>query len=68
MTVASDCSDATLSGAVRMRYPDGWDPGRDEIAFEIPARGHREYDLTVTVPRRCPTGSLPTARRTDPGR
>ncbi|MGB2812863.1 MAG: NEW3 domain-containing protein, partial [Mycobacterium sp.] len=59
MTVASDCSDATLSGAVRMRYPDGWDSGRDEIAFEIPARGHREYDLVVTVPRDGPPGRYP---------
>ena len=72
MTVASDCSDATLSGAVRMRYPDGWDPGRDEIAFELPARGHREYDLVVTVPADAEPGHYPlraalTGSTTSPG-
>jgi alpha-mannosidase len=59
LTVASDCSDATLSGAVRMRYPDGWDSGRDEIRFELPARGHREYDLALTVPPDAEPGHYP---------
>ncbi|MEX1176323.1 MAG: NEW3 domain-containing protein, partial [Mycobacterium sp.] len=59
LTVASDCSDATLSGAVQLRYPGGWDPGRDEIGFELPARGHREYDIDVIVPADAPPGRYP---------
>ena len=59
LTVASDCSDATLSGAVRMRYPAGWDPGRDEIGFALPARGHREDDIAVTVPADAAPGHYP---------
>ncbi len=48
LTVASDCSDATLTGAVRMRYPDGWDPGRDEIGLRTarprtPRGRHRRH-------------------------
>ena len=59
LTMASDCSDATLSGAVRMRYPDGWDSGRDEIAFALPARGYREDDIAVTVPADAAPGHYP---------
>ena len=59
LTMASDCSDATLTGAVRMRYPDGWDSGRDEIAFALPARGYREDDIAVTVPADAAPGHYP---------
>ena len=56
LTVASDCSDATLSGAVRMRNP--WEPD-SEIAFELPARGHRADDIAVTVPADAAPGHYP---------
>ena len=59
MSVASDCSDDTVSGSVRMRYPLGWEPGRDEIGFELAARGHREDEITVTVPRDAAPGHYP---------
>jgi len=59
LTVASDCSDATIAGAVRMRYPLGWDLGRDEIGFTLGARGHREDEITVTVPRDAAPGHYP---------
>jgi alpha-mannosidase len=58
LTVASDCSDATIAGAVRLRYPPGWDPGAD-VPFELPARGHREDEITVTVPRDAAPGHYP---------
>ena len=56
MTMASDCSDATLTGAVRMRNP--WEPD-GEIAFELPARGHRADDIAVTVPADAAPGHYP---------
>jgi alpha-mannosidase len=58
LTVASDCSDATIAGAVRLRYPPGWDLGAD-VPFELPARGHREDEITVTVPRDAAPGHYP---------
>ncbi|MCX6485023.1 MAG: NEW3 domain-containing protein, partial [Mycobacterium sp.] len=58
LTVASDCSDATIAGAVRMRYPLGWEPSPD-VPFELPARGHREDEITVTVPRDAAPGHYP---------
>ena len=58
LTVASDCSDATLYGAVRLRYPSGWEPHGD-ATFELPARGHREYDITVTAPHDASPGHYP---------
>jgi alpha-mannosidase len=58
LTVASDCSDATIAGAVRMRYPLGWEPCAD-VPFELPARGHREDEITVTVPRDAAPGHYP---------
>jgi alpha-mannosidase len=69
LTVASDCSDATLSGAVQLRYPRGWDirdgafrmwaAERGAMSFELPARGHREYEITVTVPADAVPGHYP---------
>jgi alpha-mannosidase len=56
LTVASDCSDATLSGAVRMRNP--WEPD-GEFAFALPARGHRQDDIAVTVPADAEPGHYP---------
>ena len=58
LTVASDCSDATLSGTVRLRYPHGWEPS-DDLTFELPARGHRAYDIAVTVPPGTRPGHYP---------
>ncbi|MFZ4374642.1 MAG: NEW3 domain-containing protein, partial [Mycobacterium sp.] len=58
VTVASDCSDATLIGTVRLRYPRGWDPS-GEVPFDLPARGHREYEIAVTVPHDAAPGHYP---------
>ena len=69
LTVASDCSDATLTGSVSLRHPPGWDeesaarmwgPGRHrEGAFEIPPRAHREAEVTVPVPDYAAPGHYP---------
>ena len=72
LSVASDCSDATLTGAVRVRYPRGWADGdgdpatrmwapgrRGEGAFELPPHGHREAPLTIRVPDDAAPGHYP---------
>ena len=58
LTVASDCSDAAISGSVRIRHPLGWEPSAD-VPFRLPARGHREDEITVTVPRDAASGHYP---------
>lgn len=72
LSVASDCSDAVLSGAVRLDYPGGWGNAQDdgtrmfkrgrgdgELAFELPPRGHRDADFTVRVPDDAAPGHYP---------
>ncbi|MBB3607037.1 alpha-mannosidase [Mycolicibacterium sp. BK556] len=59
MTAASDCSDATLVGEVRVRGPRGWtvDPG--VLSFELPAGHHRPADIVVDVPSGAAPGHYP---------
>ncbi len=59
LTVASDCSDATLAGTVRLRGPRGWTAGPGELAFELPTGHHREADIVVTVPPDAAPGDYP---------
>ncbi len=69
LTVASDCSDATLTGGVRLRHPRDWGedaatrmwaPGRHgEGTFELPPRGYRETEFSVTVPEDAAPGHYP---------
>lgn len=58
VSVASDCSDATLTGRVRLRYPRGWEPSGD-LSFDLPARGYRDYEVAVTVPQDAVPGHYP---------
>jgi alpha-mannosidase len=59
LTAASDCSDATLAGEVRLRGPRGWtlDPGA--LSFELPTGHHREAEIVVTVPPDAAPGDYP---------
>ncbi|MGI9162211.1 MAG: NEW3 domain-containing protein [Mycobacterium sp.] len=68
MTIASDCSDADVDAAVGLRYPPGWEPGPGEDpakrmfgprSYRLPARGHREAELFVTVPTDAEPGHYP---------
>lgn len=67
LSIASDCSDATVSGDVRMRYPVGWQQDSatrmwtagGALSFELPARGYREAEITVTVPDDTAPGRYP---------
>ena len=59
MTAASDCSDATVVGEVRLRGPRGWtvDPG--VLSFELPTGHHREAEIVVRVPPDASPGDYP---------
>lgn len=65
LSVASDCSDATLSGVVRLRCAPGWAAGPKELSFELPARGHREADITLRVPADAEPGDYPVRATLD---
>jgi alpha-mannosidase len=59
MTAASDCSDSTVVGEVRLRGPRGWtvDPG--VLSFELPTGHHREAEIVVDVPSDASPGDYP---------
>jgi alpha-mannosidase len=59
LTVASDCTDAPLSGVVRLRCPSGWSADRPEIPFDLPVRGYREADVVLSVPPDADPGDYP---------
>ena len=72
LTIASDCSAGDLDAAVGLRYPPGWGPGlgpgsgEDPAvrmfgprSYRLPARGHRETELLVTVPADIVPGHYP---------
>ena len=64
LSIASDCSDATLNAGVRVLTPRGW--GDDASvrmfagrSYELPARGHRDTEVTLTVPAAATPGHYP---------
>jgi alpha-mannosidase len=59
LTAASDCSDATLAGQVRLRGPRGWTIEPDVLPFELAAGHHREAEIVVTVPPDAEAGHHP---------
>ncbi len=70
LTVASDCSDATLHGGVRLRYPQGWGatddtatrmwaPRSNGLAVELEPRGHTDTDITIAIPPDAAPGLYP---------
>ncbi len=59
LSVASDCSDAAVHGALRLRVPDGWKADRPDRTFTLPIRGHFERDIEVSVPKGAPPGDYP---------
>ena len=70
LSVASDCSDATLGGGVRLRYPQGWGatddtatrmwaPRSNGLAVELEPRGHTDTDITIAIPPDATPGVYP---------
>jgi len=59
LTAASDCSDATLGGEVRLRGPRGWAVDPVALPFELPTGHHREAEIVVAVPADATPGHYP---------
>lgn len=59
LTAASDCSDATLDGAVQLVCPDAWSATPAELPFTLCSGEHREADVVVTIPARARPGLYP---------
>lgn len=64
LTVASDCTDATVTTAVHVELPPGWDDGADTRLVSgrteaIPPRGYRESEVVVGVPTDAAPGRYP---------
>ncbi|MCV7177508.1 glycoside hydrolase family 38 N-terminal domain-containing protein [Mycolicibacterium sphagni] len=59
LTAASDCSDATLAGEVRLRGPRGWTIDPVALPFELPTGHHREAEIVVAVPPGTVPGDYP---------
>ena len=59
LTVAADCSDATLHGSVGLRLPEGWETGHLERSITLPSRASLERDVEVVVPAGAAPGNYP---------
>jgi alpha-mannosidase len=59
LTVASDCTDAELTGVVVPRLPTGWRAEPDQVPFGLPAGGHLDTELTVHAPANADPGRYP---------
>ncbi|OBI18741.1 alpha-mannosidase [Mycobacterium sp. E2327] len=63
LTVAGDCTDATLDGEVTVLCPDGWSATPAELPFTLHAGDHREADVAVRIPARAQPGLYPLRAR-----
>ncbi len=59
LTAASDCTDATLHGRVRVTCPPGWTAEPSELPFLLPPGDYLETTVTVTMPPGTEPGMYP---------
>lgn len=59
LTVASDCTDAPLTGRVALRCAPGWTAAPVELPFTLQPGEFRETDVRVTIPPRAEPGLYP---------
>ncbi|OBJ50428.1 NEW3 domain-containing protein [Mycobacterium sp. 1423905.2] len=59
LTVASDCTDASLSGTVGLIGPPGWSVTPDQLPFTVAAGEHLETDIVVVFPAHARAGLYP---------
>ncbi|RUP03857.1 MAG: alpha-mannosidase [Mycobacterium sp.] len=59
LTVASDCTDAALGGAVDVVGPDGWSVDPVASPFTLEPGAHLETDVVVGIPGQAPAGRYP---------
>ncbi|MGA8330046.1 MAG: NEW3 domain-containing protein, partial [Mycobacterium sp.] len=57
LTVASDCVDAELNGAVTLVCPPGW--SAESVPFALAPGGHVESHVAVRIPRHVEPGVYP---------
>ena len=57
LTVASDCVDAELTGAVTLVCPPGW--SAESVQFALQPGGHMESDVAVRIPKHVESGVYP---------
>ncbi|WP_156688214.1 NEW3 domain-containing protein [Mycobacterium sp. Marseille-P9652] len=63
LTVASDCSDATLHGTVTVVCPEGWSATPAELPFALCGGDHREAGVAVSIPAGGRPGPYPVRAR-----
>ncbi len=59
LTVASDCSDASLTGTVTLVSPQGWSAKPAELPLTLRSGDYQEADVAVSVPARAEPGLYP---------
>lgn len=59
MTVASDCTDGSLRGSIRLVGPQRWSTTPDDLPFELPPRGHASREVVLRVPPDAQPGRYP---------
>ncbi|OBA72427.1 alpha-mannosidase [Mycobacterium sp. 1554424.7] len=63
LTVASDCSDGPLDGAVSVLCPQQWSATPAELPFTLRQGDHREAGVAVTIPAHAQPGLYPVRAR-----
>lgn len=63
LTVASDCTDATLAGSVLLVCPDGWSARPTTLPVRLAPGGHVEAAVAVAVPAGTQPGLYPIRAR-----
>ena len=59
LTAASDATDTTLHGRVRLIVPPGWEPDTDELPFVLPPGEHLDSTVEVRIPAQTAPGLYP---------
>lgn len=59
LTVASDCTDAALSGRIELICPPGWAVTPAALPVDLEPGGYREAGLSVSIPSDAEPGCYP---------
>jgi alpha-mannosidase len=59
LTAASDCSDSTLDGTIRVICPDGWTARPAQRPFALGSGEHQDCDVALAIPSRAKPGLYP---------
>ncbi len=59
LSVASDCTDATLTGTVSLVCPPGWSVTPNQMTLTLPPGQHQDAEIAVTAPSDTAPGRYP---------